>query len=54
MSHSPATAARYYQAVIGKKEAARAHALCAQLYKCVEEHVEQFEEEEDEGMHEEE
>ena len=36
--------------MIGKKEAARApHALCGQLYKGVEEHVEQFEEEEDEG-----
>lgn len=27
MSHAPTTAARYYQAVTGKKEAARAHLL---------------------------
>jgi len=33
MSHTPQTAARYYQAVVGKREAARAHVLRAKLYE---------------------
>ena len=49
LSHTSQTAARYYQAVLGKREAARAHALHAKLYKTVDDE-EDSEEGDDEGM----